>query len=368
MYIPSFAAIARDLHTGPGNVQLTMTAYFLSAAIGQIIYGPVSDAVGRKTPLFAGLGLFAAGSIWAAFAPTIGALTAARFCQGLGTAATAVVPMASISDEHRGPDAARLLSIAILALSVSPILAPTIGGLLAQFASWRLIFGVLTLISLAAMLVTARLLPETLPPSRRVRTGPVRMAATYAGLIADRRFIVPLVTAGFAQCVLLVFISGSPFVFVTLHGLKPMIYGAIFAVHAAALIGLNQLNARMMAYFGARRLVRGGALILAAAALALLAETGLQIQAFWPFIALTLTMFAALGLLLAPAFLTAVESFSATAGSAAALGVALELCMSTSATFVLGMTANGTAWPMVIIMAVTGCASLVGAWAMPRQG
>ena len=206
------------------------------------------------------------------------------------------------------------------------------------------------------MLVTARLLPETLPPSRRVRTGPVRMVANYAALIADRRFIVPLVTAGFSQCVLLVFISGSPFVFVTLHGLQPMLYGAIFAVHAAALIGVNQLNARMMAYFGARRLVRGGAVILAAAALGLLAIVSLQIDALWLFVALTLTMFAALGLVLAPAFLTAVESFSATAGSAAALGVALELCMSTTATFVLGMTANGTVWPMVIIMAATGCA------------
>jgi DHA1 family bicyclomycin/chloramphenicol resistance-like MFS transporter len=230
-----------------------------------------------------------------------------------------------------------------------------------------LIFGVLTLISLAAMLVTARLLPETLPPARRVRTGPLRMVSTYGKLIADRRFIVPLITAGFAQSVLLVFISGSPFVFVTLHGLKPMIYGGIFALHAAALIGMNQLNARMMAYFGARRLVRGGAAILAVASIGLLAITALQIESILPFIGLTLTIFTSLGLILAPAFLTAVESFNATAGSAAALGVALELCMSTTATFVLGMTANGTAWPMVIIMACTACASLAGAWGMPQQ-
>ena len=370
MYIPSFAAIARDLHTGPGNVQLTMTAYFLAVAAGQIIYGPISDAVGRRRPLFAGLALFAAGSIWAALAPSIGMLMAARACQGLGAAATAVVPMASISDEHTGPDAARLLSIAILALSISPILAPTLGGVLAQFASWRLIFGVLTVIALLAALLTARLLPETLPCERRVRTGPLRMFATYGRLIADRRFIVPLVTAGCAQSVLLVFISGSPFVFVTLHGLKPMVYGAIFAMHAAALIGISQFNAPMMRIFGTRRLVFINALILCAASLILVALVALVAHGPLPlvlFVALTITMFTCLGMILAPAFLTAMEPFTATAGSAAALGVALELCISSAATLLLGFTANGTAMPMAAVMALAGCGTLMGAVTMGRK-
>jgi DHA1 family bicyclomycin/chloramphenicol resistance-like MFS transporter len=364
MYIPSFAAIARDLHASPGHVQLTMTAYFVALAIGQVIYGPISDAIGRRLPLFAGLAAFASASVAAAFAPTIGALAAARFCQGLGAAATAVVPMASISDEHTGPDAARLLSIAILALSVSPILAPTLGGVLAQFASWRLIFGVLTLIALLAIALTAALLPETLPVARRVRTGPRRMLATYATLMADRRFMVPLATAGAGQSVLLLFISGSPFVLVTLHGLRPATYGAVFALHAACLIGISQFNAPMMRKFGARRLVRANAGVLCAAALTLAACTALGPTPLPLFIALTLTMFTCLGMILAPAFLTAIEPFTATAGSATALGVALELCMSSTATALLGITADGTAWPLAVLMAVAGCVTLACAHAM----
>jgi DHA1 family bicyclomycin/chloramphenicol resistance-like MFS transporter len=367
MYIPSFAAIARDLHTDPGNVQLTMTAYFLAVAIGQIIYGPISDAVGRRRPLFAGLALFAAGSIWAALAPSIGVLMAARACQGLGAAATAVVPMASISDEHTGPDAARLLSIAILALSISPILAPTIGGVLAQFTSWRLIFCVLTVIALLAAVITARLLPETLPCERRVRTGPVRMFTTYGRLIRDRRFIVPLATAGAAQSVLLVFISGSPFVLVTLHGLKPMAYGAVFALHAAALIGISQFNAPMMRIFGAHRLILTNATILCAAGLTLALLVAQGPLPLVLFVALTLTMFTCLGMILAPAFLTAMEPFTATAGSAAALGVALELCISSAATLLLGFTADGTAMPLAAIMAAAACGTLAGAFAMGRR-
>jgi DHA1 family bicyclomycin/chloramphenicol resistance-like MFS transporter len=359
MYIPGFDAIARELHTDPGHVQLSMTAYFVAVAIGQIVYGPVSDAVGRRRPLFAGLALFGAGSVWAAFAPSIGVLIAARFAQGLGAAATAVVPMASISDEHQGPDAARLLSIAILALSVSPILAPTFGGLLAQFASWRLIFGALTVISGTAVLVVARFLPETLPAARRAGTGPKRMAATYWRLMRDRRFIVPLATAGSAQAVLLLFISGSPFVFVTLHGLRPIVYGALFATHAAALIGISQFNAPMMRYFGTRRLVSGSALLLAGAGVSLAAYTWVGMTALLPFALLTLTMFTCLGMIMAPAFLTAMEPFTATAGSATALGVALELCMSSAATLVLAMTEDGTARPMATLMACCGTMTLI---------
>ncbi len=355
MFIPGFAAIALDLHTTQGAMQLTMTAYFLSLAIGQIIYGPLSDAYGRRRPIFAGLAIFAASSVAAAFAPSIGLLIAARFFQGLGAAATAVVPMAVISDEHTGPDAAKLLSLAMLALSVSPILAPSLGGILVQYTSWRVIFIILMGISLLAGLMVLRLLPETLPVHRRVGTGPLRMFATYGRLIRDRRFIVPLLIAGFAQSVLLVFISGSPFVFVTLHGVTPVAYGAIFATHAAALIGISQFNAPLLRRFGVRRLLGAAGSVLVIAALSLAALVSFGMASLWPFVALTLTMFTCLGLVLAPAFLNAVESFTDIAGSAAALGVALELSVSTTATAVLSLTADGTARPMVIIMAVSSC-------------
>jgi DHA1 family bicyclomycin/chloramphenicol resistance-like MFS transporter len=127
IYILGFAAIARDLHTDPGTVQLSMTSFFGALAIGQVIYGPVSDAIGGRRPIFAGFALFIAASMLAAFAPSIDALIATRFVQGLGAAATSVVPMAVIRDQHTGPEAARLLSLALASLSISPILAPVFG-------------------------------------------------------------------------------------------------------------------------------------------------------------------------------------------------------------------------------------------------
>ena len=361
MYIPGFAAIAKDLHAGPGTVQLSMTSYFAALAIGQLFYGPLSDAVGRKPPIFVGLGLFAVASAAAAFAPSIDTLIAARFVQGLGAAATAVVPMAVIRDQHTGPDAARLLSLAMLSLSVSPILAPAFGGVLVQLTSWRLIFGVLIVISGLAGVMTARMLPETLPRSRRVGTGPVRMLVTYAGLIGNRHFIVPILIAGCAQSVLFTFISGSPFVFVTLHRLPPILYGTLFALHAIALIGISQFNAPMMRRFGVPRLIGGAALGLAVASMILAVLVAAGMTALWPFVALTLAIFTCLGLIMAPAFLTAMEPFGAIAGAAAALGVALELSLSTTTTFLLGITADGSARPMTILLALAACATLA-AW------
>jgi DHA1 family bicyclomycin/chloramphenicol resistance-like MFS transporter len=361
MYIPGFAAIARDLHTDPGRVQFSMTAYFLSVAVGQIFYGPLSDAAGRRRPLFLGLAVFAAASVWAAFAPTIGSLIAARFCQGMGAAATAVIPLAVISDEHSGPDAARLMSLALLSLSVSPILAPTLGGLLVQFASWRLIFAVLAVTGLLAVAMAARLLPETLPPARRVPIGPARMVTTYAALIMDRRFIVPLMIAGFGQSVLLVFISGSPFVFVSLHGLKPATYGVVFAFHAMALIGTSQFNAAIMRRVGVRRLLGWACTVMAVAALVLAASVLAGMAALWPFVALTLVIFTCLGLIMPPAFLAAVELFSDVAGAAAAIGVALELCVSSSATAMLAAASDGSARPMAVLMAL-GAGGSLAAW------
>jgi DHA1 family bicyclomycin/chloramphenicol resistance-like MFS transporter len=360
MYIPGFAAIARDLRTDPGTVQLSMTSFFVALALGQVIYGPVSDAVGRRAPILVGLGIFAIASAAAAFAPTIGLLITARFFQGMGAAATAVVPMAVIRDEYTGPDAAKLLSLAMLALSISPILAPVFGGLLVQYTSWRLIFGVLIVICLAVIAMVVRLLPETHPRSARVSARPLSILLTYRKLLIDRRFVVPIMIAASAQSMLFVFISGAPFVIVTLHGVAPTTFGLLFALHAMSLIGISQFNGPMLRRFGTTRLVGGGTLVATAAALTLAGLLAGGMTALWPLVLLTLTMFTSLGLILAPAFLAAMEPFGAVAGAAAAVGAGLEFTVSSALTAAMGLSADGTARPMSLFLALGACLSLAG--------
>jgi DHA1 family bicyclomycin/chloramphenicol resistance-like MFS transporter len=186
------------------------------------------------------------------------------------------------------------------------------------------------------------------------------MFATYGRLIRDRRFIVPLLIAGFAQSVLLVFISGSPFVFVTLHRVPPTTYGLLFALHAIAIIGISQFNAPMLRAFGARRLIGGASILLTAAAVGLAALVAGGMTALWPFVLLSLTIFTSLGLILAPAFLTAMEPFGAVAGAAAAVGAGLEFTCSSATTMLMGLTADGTARPMTAFLALAACGTLAG--------
>jgi DHA1 family bicyclomycin/chloramphenicol resistance-like MFS transporter len=365
MYIPGFAAIARELHTDPGTVQLSMTSFFAALAIGQLVYGPVSDALGRRRPIFAGLGLFLVGCVAAGLAPSIGLLIAARFLQGLGAAATAVIPMAVIRDEHTGPEAARLLSLAIGALSISPILAPVFGGLLVQYTSWRLIFVVLIAIGAAVWLMVARQLPETLPQAQRVPFRPIGILLTYRRLLGDRRFLAPIAIAACSQAVLFIFIAGSPFVFVTLHGLTPSAFGMLFALHAICLIGPSQFNAPLLRRFGARRLIGVSALVLGLAALGFASLVFGGLVALWPLVLMTLLMFLSLGQILGPAFLTAMEPFGAVAGAAAAIGAGTEFTFSSVTTFLMSIAADGTARPMAAALLVATCGALVG-WACLR--
>ncbi len=368
MYIPGFAAIARDLHTDPGTVQLSMTSFFMALSLGQLVYGPIADALGRKPPIYAGLAVYLAGSAAASAAPTIHLLIAARFFQGLGAAATAVVPLAIIRDEYTGPEAARLLSLATLALSVSPILAPVFGGMLVQYVSWRVIFGVLIAIGILATLMVMKFLPETLPRDQRVSADPRRILLTYGRLIATRAFMLPILIGGCAQIVLFVFISGAPFVCVTLHGVKPAWFGVIFAAHAIALIGISQLNAKLIRRFGTLTLIGAACAVLALAAAAMIGAVFGGVTALWPLMAFTITMFFSLGLIGGPAFLLALEPFGAIAGSAAAIGAALEFAFSTAATLLLGLTADGTARPMTLCIAL-GAFGAAASWvALKRQG
>jgi DHA1 family bicyclomycin/chloramphenicol resistance-like MFS transporter len=368
MYIPGFAAIARDLHTDPGTVQLSMTSYFAALALGQIVFGTVSDAIGRKRPVYLGLAVFLAASVAAAFAPSIKMLIASRFFQGFGAAATTVVPLAVIRDEYTGPEAARLLSLAMLALSISPILAPVFGGVLVQYTSWRMIFVVLIVICAAASVMVAKMLPETLPPASRVSAHPGRIILTYARLIGTRRFILPILLGGFAQAVLFVFISAAPFVFVTLHGVKPTVFGLIFAVHAMALIGISQFNATLMRRVGTLRLIGVSCAIMALASVALVGVIFSGVTALWPVMALTVTVFFSLGPIGGPAFLLALEPFGAIAGSAAAIGAAVEFVCSTVATLLLGLSADGTARPFCIYMALASLAAAACSLAIGRGG
>jgi DHA1 family bicyclomycin/chloramphenicol resistance-like MFS transporter len=289
--------------------------------------------------------------VLAAFSPSIHALIAARFLQGLGAAATSVVPMAVIRDQHTGPEAARLLSLAVASLSISPILAPVFGGVLVEYTSWRMIFVVLIAICAAVWVMVATQLPETLPRAQRIPLRLMGILITYMRLLSTRKFMAPIMIGMCAQAVLFAFIAGAPFLFVTLHGISPTQFGILFALHAMCVIGVSQTNAMMMQRFGTRRLIGAASLALCIASCTFAGLVLGGVTTLWLLVPVTLFMFICLGNIMAPAFLAAMEPFGETAGAAAALGSAVEFTFSTSVTFVMSVAADGTARPMAAALA-----------------
>jgi DHA1 family bicyclomycin/chloramphenicol resistance-like MFS transporter len=361
-YLPAFGVIASDFRTDQGAVQLTVLCFVSAVAAGQVVYGPISDAVGRKPPVYVGLCLFVLGSLGCAFAGSIEQLLAWRVVQGLGASAGMVLAIAIIRDMHTGVEAARLLSAAILALSVSPILAPLAGGLMIQVASWRTIFWALSLVAIFVGVLLATSMPETHPRERRSRSNGLTVLRAYASLCRDRTFMSAVCTGGFAQSALLAYVAGSSFLFITLYGTTPLTYSLIFAGNAATIIGLAQLNATLIQRIGAPRLITlavGWFAVMAILMCAVIVtgKASLPVAAVMLFLSL-----ASLGMIMPNATMLALEPMGSMAGTASALSGFLQGLLSAVATLLVGAGFDGTARPMVIVMAGAAVCCVLSWW------
>jgi len=270
MYLPALPAITADLLTTEASVQLTLTGTLLGLAVGQLVIGPLSDAFGRKRPLLIGAGVHVVASVLCALAPNIAVLGSLRVLQGAGAAAGMVVAMAVVRDLYIGRAAAMLLSRLILVMGAAPIIAPTLGGALLGFTSWRGVFVALAVYGLVLIPIAARLLPETLPPQRR---RPARVGSTfrtYGGLLTDRVFVGLVLTAGLVMSAMFAYIGGSSFVFQEQFGFDEQSFGLLFGAGAIFVIGASQLNAFLLRWFEPRQLLLAAVLAGATAALLLL--------------------------------------------------------------------------------------------------
>ncbi len=325
MYLPAFPAMAADLHARPAEVQLSLVAFFCAMAVGQLVYGPLSDAFGRKRPLQVGLALFLVTSIGCVLAPDIRTLIALRALQGLGACSGMTIARAVVRDQHTGPQAAKLLSLMILVWGVSPLFAPLAGSLILQVGGWRLIFGILTgLVGLTLALVTF-VLPESHPEHKRTEPSAAAMVRTYLRLLQDRRLMgLTFSNASWSGSVF-ASLATSSFVFAHASHLSPQGYGGMFGICASGMVASSQANSWLMRRLGAERQLRWVGLFAIAAAVFL---TGMVLAhlASLPVMMLgSFLLFAAQGVSMTPASVTALDHQGANAGAAAALMGALQL-------------------------------------------
>ena len=354
MYLPAFPTLGRDFGAGPEDVQLTLASFFVGLALGQLATGPFIDRFGRTRPLYAGLTLYIVGSLGCALAPTLAVLTMCRGVQAFGGAVGLVVARAVVRDLHSGAAAARVLSRLVLVMGVAPILAPLAGGALLRTFGWRAIFVVLAAIGALTLVAVATTLPETAPAS--VRQARLRLPARE--VLRAQGFASHALTVAFAQAAMFAYISGSSFVFISLHGIPASAFGWFFGMNAAGLIASSQVNHRLLASVEPVRILGHALRIAVAAGVLLIAAAATGVGGIWS-IAATLFLFvSSLGFIVPNATALALEHQVGRVGAASAILGTLLYSISATASWAISATHDATALPMAII--VTGSGAL--AW------
>jgi DHA1 family bicyclomycin/chloramphenicol resistance-like MFS transporter len=362
MYLPALPDIGQSLGAEVGAVQLTLTAFFLSIGLGQLLYGPVSDMVGRKPPLYAGLALFTLASIGCALATDIHTLVALRFLQGLGAAAGMAIPRAVVRDLHTGAEAARLMSLLMLVFSVSPILAPLAGSGVITLTGWRGVFWVVALAAVAGMLLVRGALAETRSEAERVDSSFGSALRAYGLLLRDRHFLGLVFIGAFAMSGFFVYLAGSPFVLINHYGLSPTQYSLAFGLNAAAFIGSAQFTGPLGRRFGLARLAQGAVTACGVVMATLLAYYLFGGDRLLVLVSLYFVASAFMGLVIPTVSVLALEAHGAIAGTASALMGTLQMICGAAAMGIVGLFANGQPLPMVVGMASGALSALALTW------
>lgn len=365
LYLPALPLIGQDLQASIGAVQASLMIFFIALGVGQLIYGPVSDMLGRKPPLYFGLILFAIGSVGCAFAPNVEFLLFMRFFQGLGACACTVIPRAVVRDLYTGHEALRMMSTLILVFSVAPILAPLLGSFLIEALGWRSSFWGMLGASLLGLLLMATQLRETRPLAVREAERGARASQgdasptgdwsvvwqSYRRLLKDRHFLGVVFIGAFGISAFFTYLANSSFVLINHYGLTPRQFSIAFASNAAAFIGMSQLTSRLSKRFGLKPMVRVAAHGHAAVMLSLLLLFALGVEALPVMLVLLFVGFGFLGLIVPASAILALDNHGPIAGTASALMGTLQFGTGALMIAISGQVANGAGLPMVACIA-----------------
>ena len=366
LYLPGLPQLADDLEAGASAAQLTLTACLLGLAVGQLLSGPWSDAVGRRRPLLIGVGVYLAASLACAVAPSIEALIALRFVQGLAGAAGIAVSRAVVRDLRAGPAAARLFAALLLVNGLAPVLAPVLGGQLLHVTDWRGLFVVLAAVGALILTGTALVVPESHPPALRRGGGLAETLRVFRALLGDGRFVGCTLASGLAFAAMFAYIAGSPFVLQDLYALSPTQFSAVFAVNAVGLVVAGQASSPLIARLGPGP-VLGAGLVTGAvggAALLLVVLAGIGLVGILPALFLVV---ACIGLVFPSGTALALQGSPSTAGSASGLLGLAQFAVGAISAPLVGAAGRDTALPMAIVITTCELAALTAFWLLvPR--
>ena len=357
LYLPSLPAMASELHVGPAAASWTLTAFYIGYALCNLAAGPLADGWGRRGVLLGGLGVYVAGSLLCALAPSILPFLAGRLVQAAGASAAPVVGRAMLRDVQGEGSGTRAMIWVSLAMAAAPALGPPLGGLVQQGLGWRWTFWALVAAGLLMLAVVALTLGETLPPSARVR--PRGLLRRYAGLLRDGRYCryVGALSCLFAG--LGVFFATGPFIFIQSLGFSPVAYGVLNLANVGGYLAGSAAAARLSRRMGPAALVQAGTALALAGGVAMVALAAAGVFDAWSVLAPVVVLTAGFGLVLPAGTAGALDRHPAQAGLASALLGFIQIAAAAAGTAVAGaMLGHGFLPVACVFLALTALAAL----------
>ncbi|MDR3205251.1 MAG: multidrug effflux MFS transporter [Deltaproteobacteria bacterium] len=363
MYLPAFSQMAAEMSTEVKNVQLSLAVFFLGLALGQFIYGPLSDRWGRRRPLMIGLIVYILASFFMIETKEISTFNALRFIQALGGCAGMVVARAVIRDGCDLKSSAKVFTIVMAIQAVGPVAAPVIGAYIVNITHWSAIFKILSCLGLACLCGSFVVLAESLPEKYRLRQSPFEIIKGFASLASCREFIVPALAGGLGGGALFAFISGSSFILIELHGVNKTAYGWIFGLVSLGVSLAAQSNLWLLKKYSARKVYTSGlfcTLILSSLLLVLLSFT--SVASLYFFLVLVFLALSPCPLIYANTTALAMAASKQNIGAASSLVGVIHFGAASLSSLAVSFFHDGSARPMALVMIGSALSALMVSW------
>ena len=351
MYLPAFPDIAKNLHTSVAQVMLSLSSFFIGISAGQLLYGPLLERFGRKKPIYAGLSIYLLASIGCAMATSVDSLIIFRLLQALGGCAGMVAARAIVRDLFEVKENAKIFSMLMLVVAVSPIIAPTLGGYVTSLFGWRYVFAILIVIDVGIIAGVYFLLPESKKPDLDFSLKAGAIIKNFAGIIKHPQFYTYALTGAIAYAGLYAYISGSPYVFMEIFRVNERQYGWIFSVIAMGVIGSAQLNNIALRSYSSEQVIKIATFCQGIIGIMLAVMSYFGWVELYSTIFLIFLFLCGQGFIFPNASALCLAPFPHTAGSASALMGAIQMGIGAGISALVSILQNGTAMPMAAVMA-----------------
>ena len=358
MYLPALPVIAQQFGVPAGSAQMTLSTYILGFALGQLLYGPMADSIGRKPVILGGTLIFAAAAGACALAQSIDQLITLRFFHGLAAAAASVVINALMRDIYPKEEFSRMMSFVMLVTTVAPLLAPMIGGAVLVWLSWHAIFWILAIAALLASLMIFFFISETLPVERRQPFHIRTTLGNFATLFRHKRVLSYILASGFSFAGMFSFLSAGPFVYIELNHVLPQNFGYYFALNIVFLFIMTIINGRFVRRVGALRMFRAGLWIQFVMALWMVLSAAFDVG-FWALVVGVAAFVGCVSLVASNAMAVILDEFPHMAGSASSLAGTFRFGIGAIVGALLSLATFNSAWPMIWSIAFCATSSIL---------